>query len=213
MSFLGRIEDATGVVAAFPGGLAEGTNLRTPCGPRRVEFIRPGDMIVTRTGGLQPVRLVWRRVVRAEDMAIVPGLAPVRLKPRVLGPMMPRQDVLLAPDQEVLIPGWRILDWPDGQTVRVSARDIAGLSDGAYVDCAPDAFVCYQIVFDCPQVITANGLPVVSLCPTAAVLATLGPAERESLLRRFPQLGRDPGAYPPAEFPAASGIEFIGPLG
>ena len=198
---------------AFPGGLAAGVQLRTPCGPRRVEFVRPGDMIVTRDNGLQPVRLVWRRQVTSRHMRLGASCAPIRLKARVLGPMMPRQDLLLARDHRLLVPGWRLVGWPDDRPALVAAGDIAGMSDGAYVDRSCEELTLYHFVFDTPQVLNANGMPVESLVPGAGVIAELGLAERESLLARFPQLRTDPEAYPPAEYGSASGIDYLLPGG
>jgi len=208
MSLFEQVEPVIGGASAFPGGLAEGANLRTPCGPRRVENVRPGDMIVTRLNGVQAVRLVWRRRLSAEALRATPGLAPVRLKPRALGPMMPRQDVVVAPDHKILIPGWRLVGWPEDAQLLVPAAEIARASDAAYVDRARDDVTFYQFVFDGPQVLSANGLPVESLVPDPGVIASLAPAERDSLTRRFPQLARDPAAYPPAEYRAATGVEL-----
>lgn len=208
MSLFEQIDPEVGGAGAFPGGLAEGANLRTPCGPRRVENVRPGDMIVTRSNGLQAVRLVWRRKLIPEEVATTPKLAPIRLKPRALGPMMPSHDLLLAPDHRLLIPGWRLADWPDETPVLVEAAEIAGTSDAAYVDRSGDDVTFYQFVFDTPQVLNVNGLPVASLSPDAEVIAALGLAERESLVKRFPQLKRDPTAYPPTEYCSANGVEL-----
>ncbi|MEX5728302.1 hypothetical protein Ga0609869_001655 [Rhodovulum iodosum] len=208
MSLLQKI-DPPGGGPAFPGGVAEGANLRTPCGPRRVEFVRNGDMIVTRTGGLQPVRLVWQRRLTADEVARHPDRAPVRLMPRALGPMMPQSALLVAPDHRLLIPGWRLAAWPDDRAALVPAREIAGTSDAAFIDRAPAAVTLYHFVFDSPQVLLVNGLPVESLAPGARVIAGLGLAERTSLFDRFPQLRKDPSAYPPAEYPSASGTDYL----
>ncbi len=77
-------------------GLSGSASLRTPCGARRVENLRPGDLVVTRDNGLQPVRMVWTRTVTAAEIAADPSLAPVRLKPRAIGPMMPQRDLIVA---------------------------------------------------------------------------------------------------------------------
>ncbi|MCH7911273.1 MAG: Hint domain-containing protein, partial [Candidatus Hydrogenedentes bacterium] len=61
MSYLKKIEELNRNPTSFPGGIVEGANVRTPCGPRRVELVRAGDLIVTRDNGLQPVRAIWRR--------------------------------------------------------------------------------------------------------------------------------------------------------
>jgi hypothetical protein len=168
-------------------------------------------MIVTRDNGLQPVRLVWRRHLSSDRMRMLPGHAPVLLKARVLGPMMPRYDLLLAADHRLLIPGWRLSDWPDDRPALIAAGEVAGSSDGAYVDRSQDGVTLYQFVFDSPQVLTVNGLPVESLAPCGEIIEGLGLAERESLLARFPQLRKDPGAYPPIEYATLSGIDYLLP--
>ncbi|MGC9417834.1 MAG: Hint domain-containing protein [Rhodovulum sp.] len=186
--------------------MAEGANLRTPCGPRRVASMRPGDMMVTRGNGWQAVRLTWRRRLSAEALRANPALAPIRLKPRALGAMMPRHDLVVAPGHRVLIPGWRLANWSDEAQLLLPAADIAGRSDAAHVDRSCEDVALYQFVFDGPQVLNVNGLPVESLAADAEVIATLVLAEREALLRRFPGLGRDPTAYPPAEYPSVTGV-------
>ena len=86
MTVVSKIAKEAGMVQAGAFGLCAGANLRTPCGSRRIENLRKGDLIVTRDNGLQPVRLVWRRTVTAAEITADPSLAPVRLKPRAIGP-------------------------------------------------------------------------------------------------------------------------------
>ncbi len=209
MSFHGKI-DASGIEAAnFTGGLVEGANVRTPCGPRRIELVRPGDMIVTRTYGLQPVRMIWKRQVTQDQMRLNPDLAPIRLKPRAIGPMMPQRDLIVAPDHRLLIPGFRVAGMPDDKCVLAEARELAGTSDAVYVDRSMEVVTYYHMVFDSHQILTANGLPVESFLPSAPSIATLAPSMRDALVSRFPQLKKEPSSYPPAEYQIASGIEYL----
>ncbi len=209
MSFQGKIE-ANGVEAtAFVGGLVEGANVRTPCGLRRIELVRPGDMIVTRTSGLQPVRMVWKRIVTQDDMRRNPDLAPICLKPRAVGPMMPQRDLLVSPDHRLLIPGYRVNGHPDDKCVLAEARELAGTSDAVFVDRSRESVTYFQMVFDCHQVLTANGLPVESFLPTAPTIASLGSEMRDALVSRFPQLKKEPSAYPSAGYPIAQDIEYL----
>lgn len=209
MSFQGRIDTTEFQMTSFTGGLVAGTNIRTPCGARRIELVRPGDMIVTRTAGLQPVRMIWKRLITQEQMRQNPDLAPIRLTARAIGPMMPQQDLLVAPDHRLLIPGFRVQGMPDNQCVLAEARELAGTSDAVYIDRSHETVAYYQMVFDSHQVFAASGLPVESFLPTAEALSTLGPDMRDDLIRRYPQLKREPGSYPPAEFKIASGIEYL----
>ena len=93
MSVVRAIDTGKTVANAGATGLCAGANLRTPCGERRVEFLRKGDLIVTRDAGLQPVRLIWTRTVTAAEIAADPSLAPIVVRPRAVGPMMPKKTV------------------------------------------------------------------------------------------------------------------------
>jgi hypothetical protein len=209
VSFLGQIERDLTHSTAFRGGIAEGANLRTPCGPRRVELVRPGDLIVTRTGGLMPVRMVWSRIVTQADMVAAPHLAPLKLMPRALGPMMPQAPLSVAPNHRLLVPGFRLWGMEERRSYLVEAQELAGRSDAVFVDRARADVRYFQFVFDTHQVMLVNGLPVESFLPDPGDIAQLAPEKREDLVRRFPQFLHEPGAYPPAEFPIACGVEYM----
>ncbi len=209
MSYQGKINADGLEMVGFRGGLVEGANVRTPCGLRRIELVRPGDLIVTRNNGLQPVRMIWQRTVTQQDMNQNGDLAPIRLKPRAVGPMMPQRDLLVAPDHRLLLPGFRVAGMPKDKCVLTEAREIAGTSDAIYVDRSMETVRYFQMVFDCHQVLTANGLPVESFLPCPSNIASLNGEMRDALVQRFPQLRTEPNAYPPAEFTIASGIQYL----
>ncbi|MGB5558047.1 MAG: Hint domain-containing protein [Paracoccaceae bacterium] len=209
MSYLKKIDGDADAMIPFAGGIVEGGNVRTPCGPRRVELVRPGDLIVTRDTGLQPVRMVWKREVTSAQMAARPDLAPIRLKPRALGPMMPQKDLCLAPDHRVLVPGYRLAGQEKHASCLIEARELAGASDAAYVDRSAETVRCFTLIFDTHQVFCVNGLPVESFLPSASAVASLSEDFRDALVRRFPQLRREPNSYPPAEYTVLSGVEYL----
>ncbi|MDU8943303.1 Hint domain-containing protein [Ovoidimarina sediminis] len=167
-----KIEGAAGPIL----GIAGTSSVRTPCGARRAENVRPGDLIVTRDHGLQPVRMVWARRVTANDIAADPSLAPVRMKPRAIGPMMPQRDLLVAGNHKILVPGYRLADVPDTECRLISARALAEASDEVFFDRAVSDVTFYNITFDTHQVFCVNGLPVESYLPSAATLAELDEA-------------------------------------
>jgi hypothetical protein len=209
MSYLKKVEGDASAEIAFAGGIVEGANVRTPCGPRRIELVRPGDLIVTRDTGLQPVRMVWSRDVSCAQMAANPSLAPIRLKPRALGPMMPQKDLCLAPDHRVLVPGYRLAGLDQNASCLIEARDLAGASDAAYVDRSAEVVRCFTLIFDTHQIFCVNGLPVESFLPSAGAVACLSEEFRDALVRRFPQLRREPNSYPPAEYKVVNGVEYL----
>lgn len=209
MSYLKKVEGDAEATIAFAGGIVEGANVRTPCGPRRIELVRPGDLIVTRDTGLQPVRMVWSRELSCAQLTANPSLAPIRLKPRALGPMMPQKDLCLAPDHRVLVPGYRLAGPEQTASCLMEARDLAGVSDAAYVDRSAEVVRCFTLIFDTHQIFCVNGLPVESFLPSAGAVASLSEEFRDALVRRFPQLRREPNSYPPAEYKAVNGVEYL----
>lgn len=180
------------ITSCLAVGLTGSASLRTPCGGRRAENIRKGDLIVTRDNGLQAVRMVWTRRVTAAEIAADPSLAPVRLKPRSIGPMMPQRDLMVAPDHKVLVPGYRLADMPDTASYLIRARDVAEASDKAFQDRGTGDVTYYNIVFDTHQVFCADGLPVESYAPTDETVGALDAATRadlEATLRMAPEVG------------------------
>ncbi|MEL7026850.1 MAG: Hint domain-containing protein [Pseudomonadota bacterium] len=186
---------------ARPVGLVTGASLRTPCGPRRVDNIRVGDLVVTRDAGLQPVRVVFSRTLTAAELAADPSLAPVRLAPRAIAPMMPGQDLLVAPDHRLLIPGWRLEDKDDSDMTLLPARELAGANDAIHVARDIGDVTYYNIIFDEHVVFCANGMPVESFRPTPAALDGVEARVGDDITRLFPSLMDQPETYPPSRYP------------
>ena len=194
------------VVTAGATGLCGDANLRTPCGARRVEFLRKGDLVVTRDNGLQAVKMIWTRTVTEAEFAADPSLAPVLLAPRAIGPMMPQQELRVGGAHRLLIPGWRLEDEEDGENCLVPARDVDGLSLGS--DVKTDEVTYYNVVFDEPQVFCANGLPVESFAPSEETMAQV-PAEVQNELREaFPELGPRFSDYPTPRYKMRERVSY-----
>lgn len=209
MTVVAKISKAEKLSRAGTTGLCAGANLRTPCGPRRVEFLRVGDLVVTRDNGLQPVRLIWTRTITKAEIAADPSLAPVMLRPRAIGPMMPQRDLAVGGAHRLLIPGWRLEDEEDATNCLVPARDIVGVNDEAFVDRAPEEVTYYNIVFDEPQVMAVNGMPVESFQPTKDSLKDVPKDAREELRKAFPELGPKFSDYPAPRYKLRERVSYI----
>ena len=184
-------------------GLCGGANVRTPLGARHVDILHPGDMVVTRDNGLQPVRMIWSRTVTAAEMRERPELAPIRLKPRAVGPMMPARDLRIACGHRALIPGYRISGVADDQSCLMRVGALADASDEAFADMSADSVTFYNLVFDNHEVFCAEGLPVESFRPSPKAIATMDVAAREELFEIFPQISPKRCSYPGLPHPTA----------
>ena len=202
MSVLTRIEGVAPHSTQLPVGLATGANVRTPCGPRRVENLRPGDLVVTRKDGLQPIRMIWRRTIAATEVAADPSLAPVVIAPRAIGPMMPQAELRIAASHRILLPGYRVEGMRDHDVCMIRARDFAAVSEHAWIDRGNREVSYYNLVFDRHQTFAANGLPVESFLPTPVSVSTLADEEIEALAAVVPGISDGSGInYPPLNVP------------
>lgn len=187
-------------------GLCTGANLRTPIGARRVEFFRPGDLVVTRDNGLQPVRMIWSKTVTAAEIAADPSLAPITLAPRAIGPMMPQQKVSIGGAHRLLVPGWRLDDVEDTENCLVPARDLEGLGEPTEVWDKDVTY--YNIVFETPQVFCANGLPIESFSPCSEVLKIVPKKVKEDLRQTFPDLSPKLDDYPAPQYKMRERVSY-----
>jgi hypothetical protein len=176
-------------------GLVSGANVRTPCGERRVENLRPGDLIVTRSDGLQVLRHILRVTFSHEDLRKNPALAPVRLMPRALGPMMPGRALAMAPNHRVRVPAYLLAQEARDPTLARMASDLLDTFEDAFVDLGGDTLssgvTYHSLVFDTPQVFSVNGVLVESYAPNEASLTSFDIDTQSALRRLFPELDEE----------------------
>ncbi len=84
-----------------------GTNILTPTGPRPIETLTIGDHVLTRFGGIRPIRWIGRQTLRPAHHA--PALAPIRIAPGALGPNQPARPLHVSPGHALLINNTLIL--------------------------------------------------------------------------------------------------------
>lgn len=207
MTIAKRISDGT-VVKAGARGVCAGANVRTPCGARRIEFVRKGDLIVTRDAGLKPVRMIWTHTVTAAEIAADPSLAPVILPPRAIAPMMPQRELAVGRAHRLLIPGWRLEDEEDTTSCLVPARDVAGISGSAGAGDRQADVTYYNIVFDEPQVFCANGLPIESFTPDDETMPETPERVLDELKETFPSLAPRFADYPPPRYKKRERVSY-----
>lgn len=174
-------------------GLSEGTPVATPGGDIAVDRIRPGMEILTPDGAAVTVLRIDTRHLSGARLCALPALAPVRIAPGAFGPGLPRQALLIGPDQDIALSSARVRalfpaapvtfaarDAVDGRTVTRPAR-VPGLT--AYV---------LQLARPCP--VMASGLalatadrsdaPPLRLLSRGEVAILRGPATPRTLARR-----------------------------
>jgi hypothetical protein len=159
-----------------------GTMIRTPRGELPVEALRPGDLVLTRDNGPQPLVWVGSRHLDATDLALRPDLRPVVFEPGALAQdrrllVSPQHGMLIGQGAgEALVRATHLARLPGAGKVRIAH----GIRSVTYV----------HLMFENHQVIWGNGLPSESFYPGLWGLSALDLPALLEVSRLFPDAVR-----------------------
>lgn len=140
-------------------GLPAGTLVLTADGEIPIEYINPGDRIVTRTAGMVRVETVHSRLARTRFVVLQPG---------ALGQGRPGHAALLPASQPVLLRDWRAQSVYGRDQIVVAVGDLA---DGETIRrIGQRTSVLLTLEFPDPQIIYADGVEI-AINATAGALA------------------------------------------
>ena len=133
--------------AALGHGMAMGTQVMTLDGALPVEYLTPGDRILTRAGA---------RVLRAIEMTRIQNARVVRISESTLGADVPVEAILVTQDQPILIRDWRAKAMYGAAMAMIPARRLV---DGEYIRAEVVADLrLFSLHFEAAEVIYAGGL-------------------------------------------------------
>ncbi|TMV89964.1 hypothetical protein FGG78_13690 [Thioclava sp. BHET1] len=138
------------------GVVSQGARIYTLDGVLPVEFLGPGDRIVTRSGA---------RVLR--ELRYVDYVGPlIHVAPGALGHDRPGAPLLMHPEARLLLRDWRceVIYGTKEALVQASA-----LVDGQYVTSMQGRARLFHLTFDTPEVITVDGVEVAMAPETVRV--------------------------------------------
>lgn len=194
-SFTYEVENGDGVsdtgfvlVDSVPCFVA-GTMIRTPDGQRPVETLEPGDLVMTRDDGAQPLRWIGRRRVAARG-----DFAPIHIAADTFGrhnalALSPLHRVLIRDSLAELLFGER--------EVLVAARDLLNDHSVRRVEGGEVEYV--HILFDRHQVVYSEGLETESFLPGPQTANSFEADIIDEICAIFPDLCPETGrGYSPA---------------
>ena len=144
-SILGQASDPS--VVGLSHGMALGTTVMTLDGALPVEFLSPGDRILTRNGA---------RRLRSVAMTRIQNARVVRISESTLGADKPAEAMVVCAGQPILIRDWRAKAMYGSAQAMIPARRLV---DGEYIrmEVAADLRL-FTLHFDAAEVIYAGGL-------------------------------------------------------
>ena len=164
-------------------GLARGTRVETPEGPRAVETLRIGERVCTTGSGDSAVHWIGRsRLFFQTDRA---EGRPFCLPEGCLGGGRPRESLLLAPEHRVALSSPAVRRLFGDHEVLVAARDLGGLP-GVREMRGKREVDYVTLMLDAHRLVLAGGQPVESLLPDARALDRLTPAKRFEIAAILP---------------------------
>lgn len=187
----GSVEMADGTLVTFSNieniiCFTPGTTIATPYGARAVEELKPGDLVLTRDNGPQPIRWIGGCDTVADGAA-----APIRIDPVLLGDAT--APLLVSPQHRLLWTGAQAQMLFGTDEVLVPARHL--VSHPA-VQVTPQPVVRYlHVMLDQHEIIYANGAPTESFFPGDAAMDALLAPVLHDLFEAFPYLRSDPGRF------------------
>ncbi|WP_417249817.1 Hint domain-containing protein [Celeribacter sp.] len=155
-----------------------GTRIETPYGPRKIEDLRAGDLILTLDHGPQPLRWIGSREVPAEGR-----FAPIEIGAGAIG-----NDAALtvSPQHRMLLNGWRAEILFDTDEVFAPAKYL--VNDSTIRRRTRGTVEYFHMMFDTHEVVFSEGAPSESLYPSEQSLGALTERAREEIFALFPEL-------------------------
>ncbi|MDO5606240.1 MAG: Hint domain-containing protein [Paracoccus sp. (in: a-proteobacteria)] len=175
-----------------PTCFATGTLIETANGPRPVETLVAGDLVMTRDHGLRALAWAGGRRLTARHLDLCPNLRPIRIRAGALGPGIPATDLTVSPQHRVLVAS-RIAERLTGSAeVLVAAKHLCAMP-GISVTVPADGIGYHHILFDRHEIVRSNGCWTESLFTGPVALNSVSPAAQREIRALFPGLfGPDP---------------------
>ncbi|ADO43589.1 Hint domain-containing protein [Ketogulonicigenium vulgare] len=203
-------DTTTGLAVAAPCFTA-GTLIETPNGPKRIEDLVAGDLVVTRDNGPQILRWVGESLVSAAALAARPKLRPIRISAGALGTGLPTQDLLVSPQHRVLVQSKIAARMFDQDEVLVPAVKLTALP-GIFIEPESQDVRYFHMLFDRHEIVISNGALTESLHTGPIALRSLPHAARIEIFTLFPDLAQI-GAARELARPVPKGSEIASLLG
>jgi hypothetical protein len=155
-----------------------GTRIQTPDGPVVVEDIQPGDLVMTRDEGPQPVPWSGQRHIQAQG-----NLAPIHIRAGTFGQ---HNDLLVPPQHRVLVrDSLAELLFGEGE-VLVAAKDL--LNDHSVTRQCSAQVTYVHLRFDQHQIIFSEGLETERFLPGPETTNCLEQPIVDGMCEVFPEL-------------------------
>jgi len=172
---------------ATPPCFTTGCMIDTPDGPRAIETLKAGDLVVTRDHGAQPIK--WIGVTHLPKAALEknPKLRPVRIVSGALGQGLPSRDLTVSRQHRFVVASPIVERMFERDAVLSAAHSLCVLPG---IDVVSDvtSVTYYHMLFERHEIVFAEGAPTESLYVGPETVRSIPKAALEEIYTLFPQL-------------------------
>lgn len=170
----------------------QGTLIATPKGEKPIEYLKPGDLVLTRDNGVQDIRWIGSRHIGWNTLQSNPHIKPVVIRWGALDWGAPANDLFVSPNHRILVRD------ENGDEVLAAAKQLVGNDGIEEVDAMGVTY--FHMMFERHEVILSDGMWTESFQPSDYALGTVGNEARAEILALFPELRTEKGIadYTPA---------------
>jgi len=162
-----------------------GTRIWTPQGARLIETLQPGDLVLTRDHGVQPVRWIGQRTVKGAGR-----FAPIRFAQGVIGN---ERELLVSPQHRMLHQSTAANLYFNDSEVLIPAKHMVNGDSIQQIETEEVTYV--HMLFDSHEMVFAEGAVSESFHPGQMGLSAIDAPAREELFALFPELRSNPNGY------------------
>ncbi|MEM8981034.1 MAG: Hint domain-containing protein [Pseudomonadota bacterium] len=162
-----------------------GTLIRTVGGDVPVELLAPGDLLLTKDDGPQPIEWKGQRYISGARLHAMPQLRPIRFRTGALLKNCPSPDLLVSPDHQMLLRGRAAQALFGEREVLAPAKSLVN-DKSIVVDYTQREAIYLHLMLDRHAVVWANNVETETFHPQSADLHAMPRAEQTTLNQAMP---------------------------
>jgi len=164
----------------------QGTLIATPLGPRAIETLRPGDLVLTDNDQTLPILWLGSTRFAADRLWREPRLWPVTLRAGALAPGVPSRDLRVSRQHRLRFGGPIAARMGGDPFVLLPAAALVGMPGITQGRPAGD-LVYYHLLLPRHAIVLAEDAPAESLLPGPQALAALSPDNQAQIAKALSQ--------------------------
>lgn len=161
-----------------------GTDILTPSGYRKVELLRPGDMVVNDAGEAVPILWMGQSTASREAMRSDPTRRPIRIPAHSISDGVPYCDLYVSAQHRVVLEGtWSELLFGEARVFVRALHLVGTMADSIMPE---TALTYFHILLADHEILLANGLATESFQPSSRSYDGIAEDMRRSLSDALP---------------------------